>query len=412
MTRIFLIAGEASGDLLGQGIVRTLRQLYVNADRNLELRGVGGELMRNSGMELVLHYSKISVIGFIESILSIPRIWFASRKILKAIKEFKPDLILTIDFPGLNCRLVKSLRRMGITATYVHYVAPTVWAYKPERAQKIAQLFDHILLLFPFEKRYFQHMPHTVVGHPITERIPTRSITATSPNRSAIAPVTPDSPRLPVTVGDKHHSLRHRFPAGYVKILIMPGSRASEAKRHIRLLLATIPLLRREIEERLGITEVRFVMPVLPHLRSTMTAACAGIDNIELCNDTYDNAAVTSDLALVKIGTSLLEVITLGVPLISFYRASPLTSLILSRLLKLRFFALPNIIANKQIIPELVQHNCTPQSLSAAAIHLLTDQRARKTQQRECGKIIASLSNHNNVAPNLKAAQTIVELLR
>ena len=168
MKKIFIIAGEASGDQLGAGLLRALRE----KEDALEIKGIGGERMAAEEFASLFPMQEISLMGFAEILPHIPRLLKRIKQTVAAIEEFQPDAVITIDSPGFNFRVAKALRENGkIKAKMIHYVAPTVWAYKPERAQKTAALFDHLMVLLPFEPPYFEEvgLATSFVGHPVAD---------------------------------------------------------------------------------------------------------------------------------------------------------------------------------------------------------------------------------------------------
>lgn len=346
--KVFIIAGEASGDILGAGLVRELLTAgYI-------VEGIGGEMMVSSGCKIVFHYEMIAVMGLLEVIPALFRIKKHMEIAIKSIMQFQPHVIITIDSPGFNFRLIKALKNK-CKFNAIHYVAPTVWAYGANRVKIVESLYDHILLILPFEAKYFSNMQHTFVGHPMIE----------------------DNSCLLQRRQDINKIDQQKMERAIWDISIMVGSRVGEIKRHIGIIIAWIELMRKEKYNHV----IQFHFLTLPHLVEFLH------DNIKQYTDNFDNIYINSDpsshnkvieqsiLGLVKSGTATMRFMANGTPAITFYKVSRITAWIMKLRLKIDKFNLCNIITDSYILPELIQDSFKVNNLLVKSKELLTTSR-------------------------------------
>lgn len=373
--KIFIVAGEASGDIIAANLVKSMQ------NKNIEFKGIGGEMMASEGVDIVFHYKKIAVIGLVEILSYFFDILKHMRKAIAAISEFKPDLIITIDSPGFNFRLIKKIKKI-IGCPAIHYVAPTVWAYGEERAQLVSQLYQHILLILPFEKKYFQHMPHTFVGHPIVE----------------------DKSCLLNNITNVHELDAVKLDSSEWTISILPGSRKSEIKTHIKILLEAVNLIKHRFEEQ---KNVRFKILTLPHLREFLESQINGNELVEIYDDVsnHDKIIQESVIGIVKSGTSTMRFMANCTPVVTFYKVSPVTAWIIKRKLKTLRFNLCNIIMECDVLPELMQDSFTATNIFEIAVEILLN-----TTKRH--KIIdLYLKTWNKLQQDKKPSQIAAEVI-
>jgi lipid-A-disaccharide synthase len=330
---IYLIAGEASGDALGAGLMRSLRA----ARPGILFAGIGGEEMQREGLKSLFPYSDLSIMGFLEVVPHIPVLLKRLRQTTLDIGAKQPAAVVTIDSPGFNFRLAKTLKANADTAHIkrIHYVAPSVWAYKPGRARKTALLFDALLALLPFEPPYFEKegLKTTFVGHPVLWQT----------NKS--------EPGL--------FRVRHLIGADTPLLLILPGSRISEVERHLPVFL----------EAAKGLPDYKVVILAGPQVRNRIQDAVTPqmlVVDIAEKQITFD--AVT--LALSKSGTITLELASAGVPTVVAHKVSALSALLIRRMALIPFVSLINIAAKKEILPELMQERCTPERITRELVRL------------------------------------------
>lgn len=380
--KIFLIAGEASGDALGAGVMRALKDTHGHA---IAFFGVGGEQMEAAGLTSLFNYRELSLMGFAEII---PHMFTLKRRINEVaseIERIKPDVVVTIDSPGFNFRVIKQLKKRTTgKPVFIHLVAPTVWAYKPERAKKCAELFDHLLVILPFEPPYFEKegLKTTTIGHPTAW---------------------PDNPK-----GDGR-SFRNRYDiGGDVPVLtVLPGSRPGEIKRHMPIVMETI--------RQLGAVhpDLTVTMALPDHIAGAVgdyTADCAYRIIMAKSEEKMD-AIAAANVALVKSGTVTLDVAHAGIPMIVMYRVNPLSAWLLKRMMLISTVTLVNILEEKQVVPEYLQENANADNLSAALRLLLASKEEQARQKNAFKSALAKLQPAGKGHPASHAAQAISDYL-
>ena len=372
--KIFIIAGEASGDYIGSKLIVALRSKIPESS----FHGVGGEKMNQAGVTSIFPIEDLSVMGLIEVLPKIPEIMHRMNQVLNSIDIIKPDVIITIDSPAFNFRLVKKIRnKLKLKTPIIHYVAPTVWAYKPERAQLISKLFNHILLILPFEKKYFDavNLPATFVGHPIIEdNIP-------SINFDAIR---------------KKYNLRNE------KIItLFPGSRIFEIKQHLPVLTKFM----RALSNKYG--SIKYCIPTLPGLKNIIEDALS--DDLIITDDIQekDYFLSISDLAICKSGTVSLEAMKKNIPSVVGYKVNKITAWWVRQKLMIKYVTLCNILLDEEVIPELLQENFTVENLTQAAVKLLENRDCREKQKDRYKKALKKLQPKINELPSIIAAEVI-----
>jgi len=372
MTLLYLIAGEASGDMLGAGLMQSL----ITKDASLRFAGVGGESMEKQGLTSLFPYQHLSIMGFLEILPSIPKILYLLHKTAKDIEEKQPSMVISIDSPGFTFRLAKKLRNHPKTKhiKLVHYVAPTVWAYKPERAKKTAKLFDGLLTLLPFEPAYFEKegLKSFFVGHPVLWQQETGDAVA--------------------------FRLRHKLKTDEKILLILPGSRKGEVKRHIALFMQAAKALP---DYRTVIIANKAIIPLITPYLAEGTIICDIAEK-------YD-AFAASQLALSKSGTVTLELAKAGVTMVVAHKVNAFSAWLIRKMLLIRHVSLINIATDSDIIPELIQENCTLKNITAALKELENPAIAEK-QKADYLKAIAVLKGNNTIPPNDAAAEVIAKL--
>lgn len=343
LLRVALVAGEASGDILGSGLMRALKARHPA----IEFIGVGGPLMEAEGMTSYFPMERLSVMGLVE-VLGRLRELLARRKALVAtlIAE-KPDVFIGIDAPDFTLNIELQLRRAGIKT--VHYVSPSVWAWRQKRVLKIREGCDLMLTLLPFEARFYEekNVPVRFVGHPLADTIPLQA------DRAAARA------ELGLTDGPV--------------VALMPGSRGGEVGRLGGLFFDAAE---RMLAERPGI---RFVLPCAnSHRRTQIEALLQGRDLPVLLLDGGSHVALAAcDAVLIASGTATLEALLYRRPMVVAYRLAPLTYWILKRLVKSPYVSLPNLLAQRLLVPELLQDAATPEALAQTLLPLLNDGRAQ-----------------------------------
>ena len=376
----FLVAGEASGDLLGARLMAALKKL---TGGKVRFAGIGGERMQAEGMDLLFPQAELAHFGVFELARHVPRLLRRMTQTVEEVRRLRPAALVTIDAPDFSFRVAKRLKGAGIPL--IHYVAPTVWAWRPKRAHKIAQFLDHLLVLLPFEPPYFtrEGLDCTFVGHSIVES------GADAGNAAAFR-------------------LKHQIPDAATILAVLPGSRASEVKR-------LLPVFKKTVE-RLKEThpQLHIVIPVVRHVAETVRQAVKDwkipVTLTESDADKYD-AFAAATAALACSGTVSVELAMARLPTVIAYKVSRLTAMLSRHFIKVKFVTLINIMRERMIMPEFLQSDCVPDKLAAAVDELLRDPAARERQTSELAAIGAWLGRGGFV-PSEKAARTVLDVAR
>jgi lipid-A-disaccharide synthase len=375
MTLLYLVAGEASGDILGARLMAAL-----SARRpDIRFAGIGGARMQAQGLVSLFPMEELSLMGLAEVLPSLARLIRRLGETEADIASKQPAALVTIDAPSFTLRLAGRVRPKGVRL--IHYVAPQVWAWRPWRVKRIARVVDRLLCLLPFEPAFFAGagIDARFVGHPILE--------------GAIA-------------GDAA-SFRARHALGEDRriLAVMPGSRGGELARHLPIFGGAITRLRGRVPA---------LAPValsLPRHAPRISAAWPDVPVITTDGEKRDALAAAA-AALVKSGTSSLEVALAGAPQVVAYRVNPLTAAIVRRIVKVRHASLVNILADSPAIPELLQENCTGERLAAALLPLLTEPDATAAQARAYAEARAALSPPGGLRPSEAAAEAVLDALQ
>ncbi|KIE05990.1 Lipid-A-disaccharide synthase [Candidatus Jidaibacter acanthamoeba] len=379
--KIFIIAGEPSGDLIGANLINSLKLLLPNCS----IYGVGGSKMISQGLNSIFDIEEISIMGYIEVLPKIFKIKKLLTKTYQEIIKINPDVIITIDSPGFNLRLIKRLRKyFGNKIKIINYVAPSVWAYKPERIYRVKALYDHQLLILPIEKPYFDTIgfPSTFVGHPILEE------------------------PLVQSLSKEETYTKYNIPLKNKLLTIMPGSRKGELKKHISIFIEAL----KDIKEKQP--NITLFIPTLPHLEEILKNEFGQFSPLISSNSKIkDELLFASDIALVKSGTSSLELMRYNLPMIVAYKVSSLTAFILKFFITTKYFALPNIILQEEVVPELIQDKCTAGNISNALYALLNNKEKQDYQKEKFNLALNMFNVKNGEKPSMLAAKKIAELL-
>lgn len=360
---VALVAGEASGDQLGAGLVRELRQRLPG----VHCVGVAGPAMQAAGCEPWWDADELAVMGLFEILRDLPRLLRLRRALIARLLETRPSVFIGIDAPDFNLGVEKTLRAAGITT--VHYVSPSVWAWREGRIRTIRKAVDRMLCVLPFEEEFYARhgVDARFVGHPLADEL------------------APD--------GDAGAARRVlALPSAGPVLAILPGSRRGEIERLAGPFAETLAWLLHSLPGLTGVIPV--ARPALmPALRAAL--ADAGVDpaRCRLVEGQARTALVAADAALVTSGTATLESALLGCPLVAAYRASALSLALVRmlRLIRIRHFALPNLLTDTPVVPEFLQDDVTAERLGPALARLLDEPAARATQQREFAKLQALL---------------------
>ena len=342
MAKILISAGEASGDIHAAAVTAALKRI----DSTTEVFGMGGDELRAAGGEVLFDIKDHGVMGFVEVIKKLPDLFKLRREFARVMDERKPDCLVVVDYPGFNMKLAKLAHDKGIPV--VSYIAPSAWAWNKGRAKNVAKIVDKVACIFPFEYDVYKEAgaPVEFVGHPLVD----------------IVHPTMERAEAEAWVGKE---------PGRPRVLLMPGSRLMEIERMLDVILEGAKLLKKQMPQ------VQFAMPragtiPLEMLQSKIQTSGLEVKITEGHN--YDLFSV-ADLALATSGTVTLEAAMCGLPSVILYRTSAITAFIARRVINIPNIGLPNIVAGRQILPELLQEELTPAKLAATAVELLAPER-------------------------------------
>ncbi len=367
---ILIVAGEASGDLYGAQLVFFLKEKHPEFD----FFGIGGPELRKAGLRSLCRMEELSVVGLFEVFPKIPKLWRALRLIEKEIKTLQVNLSILIDFPGFNLHLAKKLKKWGIPILY--YVSPQIWAWWPSRAKKLKGYVDRLAVILPFEDEFFKKygIEAHFVGHPQREIIEK----APSAEEARIS--------LGITSEEK-------------VIGLFPGSRKGEVKRHLKVMVETVKLLKREF------SNLKALLALVPGLSDDFFEIKEGIKIIK--NDPL-RVMAASDLVIAASGTVTLQGALMGKRMVVIYKVNPLSYFFAKALVKVPFIALPNLLLGKLVFPELIQREATPSQLAEVAKNLLLDEN-KKGEMEFVSERLRELLPRG--APE-RVAQIALELMR
>ncbi len=379
--KVFVIAGEPSGDRLGGALMAGLKELAPGA----AFAGVGGPLMQAEGLDSLFPMEELSVMGLAEILPKYRHLKRRIRETAEAAITAQPDVVIGIDSPDF-CLRVARLVKAGSDIRTVHYVAPTVWAWRPGRAAKMAQVIDHVLALFPFEPPYMHEagMACDFVGHPI----------ATEP------PVTADEIAA--------FRARHGLSAERDTLMILPGSRRSEVERLAPTFIGA--------QARAGLEDMQVILPTLPHLRETVDRHFAalsatvfhgeGLSAAQAARERFV-AMAAADLALAASGTVSLELAAARTPMVIAYDMAWLSRQIIARMLRTDTVTLVNLVSETRVVPEFIGKACRPELIADALRQVRSDPQA----QLEALDLTMDRLGRGQEAPGLRAARAVLNRL-
>ena len=378
MPLIYLVAGEASGDVLGSRLMAALRQVRPGVG----FAGVAGPRMMAEGMDSLFPMSDLAVMGLVEIL---PRLRLLRRRVLSVVADIaarRPDVVVTVDSPGFGLHVLRRIAGLGVKR--VQYVAPQVWAWREHRVKRFPGLWDELLCLLPFEEAYFARhgLRARFVGHPVLQS----------------GAETGDAARF---------RARHGLAASAPVLVLMPGSRRSEAPRLLPVFGRMLALLAADVP---GLVPV---VPVSHAVAEHVARATAGwplrpviVSGLDDKHDAYAAAAA----ALTKSGTSTLELALAGVPMAVTYRVNPVSAAMARRMIRVPHVAMVNLLAGRAIVPELLQEDCSPAKLRDTVLTLLGDPAAAQAQ-RDASRAAVETLRPAGGDPSLAAAQAVAALV-
>jgi lipid-A-disaccharide synthase len=336
-TPILLSAGEASGDMYAARLAMAIKE---RAD--VQLFGMGGPQMRAAGVEIVVDYAEVSVLGITEVLKKLPSLRRAMKRLVDEAQRRRPPLAILTDFPGFHLRLARKLSPLSIRNIY--YICPQFWAWRPWRANLVRRRFAQALCIFPFEEKFYRDAGVAVefIGHPLVGNV------KASMSREEFCAENGLSVDKPI-------------------VTILPGSRRGEIEYHGAILAQALTEIRR------AILEVQAIVAVAPGVSGAELQTYFSSDKgVSLVAGATYNALAAADLAIISSGTATVEAALLGTPMIVIYRLSPLTAKLAKPLVRTKFFSMVNLIAGREVVPELIQDDFTPVRVASEAVSLLS----------------------------------------
>lgn len=348
--RVVISVGESSGDFLAAHLIKSLKKIHPD----VEIAGIAGPLMKEQGAKAWFEMDELNVMGLQEVIAHLPRLWRLRKRFKQQILAWQPDVFIGVDAPDFNLGLARSLKAQGLMT--MHYVSPSIWAWRARRAKKIARSIDRLLTLFPFEPELYAPygLDARFVGHPLADAIAEDLSTQDQTLKQS-----KDRPT----------------------IALLPGSRYGEIKRHMPLLLKTVPMLAAQHPN------LKMVLAVANTAHQAWIEEQWGQDlmalDIRVVAGQTRSVLLESDVALAASGTITLEAFLIGLPQVVFYRLSPTTHWLAKhlRLIKTQWVSLPNILTGQEQVPEFIQHDATPEQLAQAVTAWLEHDQKRADYQ-------------------------------
>lgn len=373
--KILVSAGEASGDLYASLAVEELRRIWPDA----EFFGCTGPRLRSAGVDTVVDAASLAVVGLLEVVAHIPRIWGEYRKLLAAAETRRPDIAILTDSPDFHLRVARKLHARGIPVVYL--VAPQAWAWRKGRIPGMRRTLRRLLCIFPFEEAFFrgEGVPATYIGHPLV----------------GLA--------KPVLTRDEFFR-KHRLSAGRPLVTVLPGSRRGESARHLPALLDAVDRLNRE-------KALNFVLPASPQTGTEFFRQRIGQAPVRVIEGESWDAMAHSTVALAASGTVTVEGALLGAPMVTFYRVTAPSWVIGKLLVRVPFYSMVNLIAGRRVVPELMQGQMTGERIAAEARRLLYDEDARAEMQAGLAEVRRKLEPGPGRKPAEVAASIVQEIL-
>ena len=377
---IAIIAGEVSGDILGAGLMHALKVRYPQA----KFIGIGGERMIAEGFETLFDMEELSVMGLVEVLKHLPRLLKIRRSIIEQLSALKPDVFIGIDAPDFNLDVELKLKQRGIKT--IHYVSPSVWAWRQKRVYKIAAATNLVLAFLPFEKAFYDrfNVPCRFIGHTMADAIPLK------PNREEACQL-----------------LNLDSTQRYVAMLV--GSRGSEVEFLSEPFLQTAQLLHERSPD------VKFLVPLINQKRRQQfeqikQRVAPELDMI-LLDGNARAAMITAEATLLASGTAALEAMLCKSPMVVGYRMKPFTYFLAKRLVKTKYVSLPNLLADEMLVPELIQEDCNPTNLAEKLSLYLSEDKSAVQNRHVLLQRFAELHQMIQCNADQQAAQAVIDLL-
>jgi lipid-A-disaccharide synthase len=373
--KVMVSCGEVSGDLYAGALVGEIRRRVPDAD----VFGFGGDRLEAAGGRLLGHFRGLTVTGLTEALRVLPRSYVMLRMLVAAAREHRPDVFVPIDFPDFNFRLMASIHRLGIPVVY--YVSPQLWAWRPGRMATMKEHADKVLVIFPFEAPYYESagVPVGFVGHPLVDLAH-----AVQPRSAFLRDrgLVPDAPT----------------------VALLPGSRPNEVERIAPAMVAALPLIRQHVPD------VQFVVACAPGLPDVLFAPfVTDATRPVLAHDRTDDVLAACDVVITASGTATVQAALHERPMVVVYRLSPLTYRLGKPFVAVDTYAMPNLVAGRRIVPELIQSDCTPQRIAAETVSFLSDRELHARTREALRRVREKLGAPGASA---RAADAILEVAR
>ncbi|MDY0301690.1 MAG: lipid-A-disaccharide synthase [Trichlorobacter sp.] len=374
--RVMIVAGEASGDIYGAGLVRAVHR----QNPAIGFSGIGGARMREASVETLVDVADMAVVGLVEVLKQFRVIASAFTLLKKILLDNPPQLLILIDYPGFNLRLAKVAKKAGVPVLY--YISPQIWAWRQGRVYKIKKLVDHMAVTLPFELPLYQRagVPASFVGHPMAGRV----VVDKSKEQAAVSFGLDPARKI---VG------------------LFPGSRKSEISRLLPTIIAAADLLLQRFPN------LQFVLPLASTLNEADLAPYLATNNrlqLKITRERIHDLARACDAVISVSGTVTLEVALVGTPLLVIYKLSPLTFQLAKRLVKVEHIGLCNIVAGETVAKELIQDNASPQNIASEIENLLTNEQYAQHSRHKLSLVSERLGNGGT---DEKMAQLTLQLL-
>jgi len=359
--QIMIVAGEASGDLHGGNLVQAIHRI----DPEIKFYGIGGRKLRAAGIELTAEAAEMAVVGLTEVASKLRFILKVMSQLKASLKKDRPDLLILIDYPDFNLPLAKAAKKYGVKVLY--YISPQVWAWRRGRIAKIKKVVDRMAVILPFEDDLYKEagVDSTFVGHPLLDVVRTK-------------------------YSRKEALRRFDLAEGVTTVGILPGSRQSEVTRLLPIMLGAAEIINEEIKP------VQFVLPLADTLDISFVSQVIARYSVavKLIPDEVYDVIACADIAMVASGTATLETALMETPMIIVYKVSAPSYYVGKMVIRVDHIGLVNIIAGKEVVPELIQFDATPEKMAASVIHILSSRERMENIKAELSKIRNMLGSH------------------
>ena len=371
--RVMLSCGEASGDLYAGALVGALRARVPNVD----VFGLGGDRFEGAGGRRLGDFHGLAVTGLVEAVKILPDSYAMYRRLIHAARTERPDVLVLIDFPDFNFRLMAAVKRLGVPVVY--YVSPQLWAWRPGRMQTMKALVDRVLPIFPFEEPLYRAEGIDVrfVGHPLVELLRVNESREQLATRLALDP-------------------------GRPIVAMLPGSRPNELHRHVPVLAAAVPRIAS------AVVGTQFLVARAPNLPESYFVPFQGSGvPLRVVEAATDDVLAASDVVVTASGTATVQTALHGKPMVVIYRLSPVTYKLGKPLVRVSMFSMVNLVAGEKIVEELIQEQCTPEAVAREAVGLLTNQERAADMKEQLAVVREKLGGPGASG---RAADAIIEI--